>query len=186
VEGLPQTYGPAGLIVAALCFALCAAVWLLARPKVAARLGGPRDPVTLVVVTMLAVGVAAVPYASWRIVEDIRYTSALDPWLAQNYGVSVYEVHPALYDRVRELVPDRDTYYLRASQTRDPASIQAFRQWALGALLPRVSVTDPWQAKWLLTLGVDPRTIGPPVDRVWVVRQAGQGVPTAYLGRVAA
>jgi hypothetical protein len=149
-------------------------------------LGGPREPVALVVTTMLAVGIAAVPYATWRIVEDIRYTSALDPWLAQNYGVSVYEVHPALYDRVRALVPAGDTYYLRAGKTRDPASAEAFRQWALTALLPRVSVVDPSQAQWLLTLGVDPRAIGPPVDRVWLVRQAGQGVPAAYLGRVAA
>jgi hypothetical protein len=187
VEGLPEQAGATGLAVVALGLLLGTGAWLLARRWVAAGLGrDARDPVTLLLATTLAAGVAAVPLATWRIVEDIRYTSSLDSWLADNYGVSVYEVHPALYDELRRLIPPGDTYYLRAGRTQDPTSAGAFREWALGILLPRVAVESPDDADWLVTLGVDPRSVGPRVDRVWVVHPAGQGVPAAYLGRVQA
>ena len=38
------------------------------------------------------------PYIAWRIVEDVRYTSSLNSWIADRYGVSVVQVHPAIFD----------------------------------------------------------------------------------------
>ena len=65
------------------------------------------------------------------------------------------------------------------------ASERAFEEWALGYLLPRVAVTDPAKARWIVTFGVDPRTVGPPIAKTWLLKGPVNGLPPAYLGQVA-
>ena len=58
-----------------------------------------------VVLALTATTVGAVPFIAWRVVEDIRYTSHLDPWLVPRYGVSVYGVHPEIFDNAVLRIP---------------------------------------------------------------------------------
>ena len=137
-----------------------------------------------VTVAIAAIAIAPAPYVTWRIVEDVRYTSGLSSWIAARYGVSVVQVHPAIFDAAAAHMPRTARYYLKVSPTVDSTRRQAFEQWAAGWLLPRVAVSSPGQAEWILTLGVDPSTVGPPLSRKWRIWPAVEGTPSAYLGKV--
>jgi hypothetical protein len=183
VEGLPQQPGPIGLaflIAGLLAGAIYA--WRI-RLRVSSSVGGSWSVGGIVLIlTVTTVGVA--PFVGWRIVEDIRYTSGIDPWLAPRYGVSVFRVHPEIFDNAARHIPSGDTYFLAPSPRLDRTTQGAFRQWALGYLLPRMAVADPDQAHWILTLGVDPASVGPQISRTWMVKEAVSGLPPAYLGKV--
>jgi hypothetical protein len=184
VEGLPQHPGPLGLaflLLGLLGGALYA--WRI-RGHVRSSVGGSVG-VGWIVLVLVATTVGAAPFIGWRIVEDIRYTSTIDPWLAPRYGVSVFRVHPEIFDNAAKRIPPGDTYFLAPSRRLDRTTREAFRQWALANLLPRVAVADPDQAQWILTLGVDPAGLGPQISRTWRVKEAVSGLPPAYLGKVA-
>ena len=134
-------------------------MWLI-RDAVWASVGGSLA-VGSIVFVVAGTTLGSVPFLAWRVVEDIRYTSGLDPWLVPRYGVSVYRVHPEIFDNAARHIPPGDTYYLAASPKLDGRTQDAFHQWALGYLLPRVAVADPDAAQWILTLGVDPAKVGP-------------------------
>ncbi len=121
---------------------------------------------------------------TWRIIEDVRYTSSLNSWIATRYGVSVFRVHPAIFDTAASHMPPTARYYLAVSPKVDTTRQQAFEQWAAGWLLPRVAVSSPAKAEWILTLGVDPSTVGAPLTRQWRIWPAVEGTPAAYLGQV--
>lgn len=183
MEGLPQNPGLLGLGI--LFFGLLLGVLYARRIRLAivASVAGSRS-VAYIVLALAATTLGAAPFIGWRIVEDIRYTSAIDPWLATRYGVSVFRVHPEIFDNAALRIPPGETYYLAPSRSLDPTIRGAFRQWALGYLLPRVAVADPNRAQWILTLGVDPESVGPPISKTWVVKEAVSGLPPAYLGKV--
>jgi hypothetical protein len=124
------------------------------------------------------------PYIAWRIVEDVRYTSALNSWIADRYGVSVAQVHPAIFDAAAAHMPLHARYYLATAPTVDSTRRQAFEQWAAGWLLPRVATSTPAQADWILTLGIKPSTVGPRLQHSWRIWPAVNGAPPAYLGQV--
>ncbi len=176
VEGLPQSPGAIGfgMIVLGLVAAKCS-------PSCGfdARLRYPRRSLAITL-TLLAFS----PYITWRIVEDVRYTSSLNSWIADRYGVSVAQVHPAIFDAAAAHMLIHAHYYLATSSNVDPTRRQAFEQWAAGWLLPRVATATPEQAGWILTLGVKPRAVGPPLKRTWRIWPAVTGTPPAYLGEV--
>lgn len=184
MEGLPQHPGAVGLAVLALGLVVGALYGLRARRRVSGAFVG-QPSVAWVVVLLVAVGIGTAPFIAWRIVEDIRYTSSIDAWLVPRYGVSVYEVHPEIFDNAAARIPAGDTYYVISDPGLDRTSRAAFRQWALGYLLPRVAVADPGDAQWILTLGVRPASIGGPIERTWVLKGSVNGLPPAYLGKVA-
>jgi hypothetical protein len=128
--------------------------------------------------------IAFTPYVGWRITEDIRYTSGLNSWIADRYGVSVVQVHPGIFDAAAAHMPRNARYYLAVSPQVDSTRRQAFEQWAAGWLLPRVATSTPGQAAWILTLGVKPGSVGPPLQRSWRIWPAVTGSPAAYLGEV--
>ena len=68
-----------------------------------------------IVLVLVATTVGTAPFIGWRIVEDIRYTSTIDPWLAPRYGVSVFRVHPEIFDNAAKHIPPGDTYFLASS-----------------------------------------------------------------------
>jgi hypothetical protein len=173
VEGLPQN--PTALGAAAILLGLVLGALYLLRARRA------QGVVTAVVA---AVAIAAFPYITWRVVDDIRYTSHLDPWLADRYGVSVFRVHPAIFDNAETHMRRGARYYLVSSPKLDETRRGAFAQWAAGWMLPRVAVATPSRADYVLALGVDPRRVGVPISRVWRVMPAVQGTPPAYLGEV--
>jgi hypothetical protein len=174
VEGLPQN--PSALGAAAILLGLVLGAVYLRR---ALR----RQSLVTVVVASLAI--AAFPYVAWRVVEDIRYTSGLDPWLANRYGVSVFHVHPAIFDNAERHMRANARFYLASSPKIELTRREAFRQWAVSWMLPHVAVTTPSRAQYVLTLGMSPRAVGVPIARVWRVMPALLGTPAAYLGEVA-
>ena len=173
MEGLPQN--PSGLGAAAILLGLLLGAAYLLRWRKA----WPHLPVMVATLAL-----AAFPYVTWRVVEDIRYTSHLDSWLATRYGVSVFRVHPAIFDNAEAHMPRNARYYLASSPTLDSTRRGAFAQWAASWLLPRIAVAKPSEAQYVLTLGVSPRTLGVPIVRVWRVMPALLGTPAAYLGEV--
>ena len=163
-----------GLLVGALY------AWRIRRSVRSAA--GSSGAVAVVLLALIATSVGAAPFIGWRIVEDIRYTSSIDPWLAPRYGVSVFKVHPEIFDNAARRIPPGETYYLAPSRKLDYVTQAAFRAWALGYMLPRIAVDDPAAAKWILTLGVDPADVGPPIARTWRLKESVSGLPPAYLG----
>ena len=177
MEGLPQNLGALGLAMAVLGLAIGLAYLLWQHPFRA-------DRSALVVVAIGAAAIASFPYVSWRIVEDVRYTSALNSWIANRYGVSVDKVHPAIFDNAAFHMPEHARYFLASSPRINGTRREAFAQWAVGWLLPRVAVATPSRADFVLTLGESPRSVDPKVTKVWRVFPAVEGTPAAYLGRV--
>ena len=112
-----------------------------------------------------------------------RYTSQIDLARAALRRF-VFKVHPEIFDNAAWRIPAGDTYYLASDPDLDRATKAAFREWALGYLLPRIAVADPAKAGWILTLGVDPASVGPKVSRTWLMKESVNGLPPAYLGRV--
>jgi hypothetical protein len=154
------------------------------RTSIVSAVGDSRS-VAVVILVLLGMTVGAAPFLGWRIVEDVRYTSEIDPWLAPRYGVSVFRVHPEIFDNAALRIPPTDTYYLESAGNLDRVTKAAFREWALGYLLPRTAVADPDQAEWILTLGVDPSSVGPRVSQTWTMKASVNGLPPAFLGKVA-
>jgi hypothetical protein len=184
VEGLPQAPGAFGLALLFLGLLGGGVYARLVRRSVWSSVGGSVS-VGWIVLVLTATTVGAVPFIAWRVVQDIRYTSHLDPWLVPRYGVSVYGVHPEIFDNAKLRIPSGDTYYLAPSTTIDRTAQKAFKDWALGYLLPRMAVPDPADASWIMTFGVDPRKVGPPISQTWLLKGPVNGLPPAYLGKVA-
>ncbi len=166
-----------GILMAAFC-----AVWMR-RPSSATSARTPLRKVSPTLAIALA-SISISPYVAWRIVEDIRYTSGLNSWIADRYGVSVAQVHPAIFDAAAAHMPAHARYYLATSRSVDSIRRQAFEEWAAGWLLPRVATSTPGQAAWILTLGVPPSTVVPHLRHTWRVWPAVNGTPAAYLGQV--
>ena len=189
MQGLPEGIGPLAVALVALGAVLGVAFMLWVRRPLEATFAaaGPTGrTVAATVALALGLGVGAAPYLTWRVVEDVRYTSELDPWLVERYGVSVFEVHPAVYDRAAALIPRDATYALRTDPRIERTRRAAFEQWALTTLLPRRAVSNPADARWLLTLGVRPEAVDPRVVRTIRLHPGGQGVPPSYAGELPA
>ena len=187
MQGLPDSLGAVGAALLVVGLALGAAYGLRAfRRLTAAFAPAPRArSVAAVVPDAHARGVAAAPGLAWRVDEALRYSTALDPWLADRYGVSVSEIHPSLYDRALELMgDDGSTFAVVEDEGVTHERRRAFELWALTTFLPRRAVVEPGDADWLLTLGVRPQDVGPPVEQTWELHPGNDDVPPAYLARV--
>ena len=184
MEGLPQHPGPVGLLLLVVGLVAGAFYAWSIRGSLRSDVGGSAS-VGRIALVLVATTLGAAPFVAWRIVEDIRYTSGIDSWLAPRYGVSVYGVHPEIFDNAVHRIPAGDTYYMASATTINDVSQRAFKEWALGYLLPRVAVADPAKARWIVTFGVDPRTVGPPITKTWLLKGPVNGLPPAYLGEVA-
>jgi hypothetical protein len=184
VEGLPQQPGAVGFALLGLGLVAGVLYGLHVLRRVSGGFEGDRAAAWIVAV-VVAAAVGGAPFIAWRIVEDIRYTSSIDDWLVPRYGVSVFEVHPEIFDNAAARIPAGDTYYVASAPGLDRTTRAAFRQWALGYLLPRAAVADPADAEWILTLGVRPSSVGPAVEQTWLMKGPVSGLPPAYLGRVA-
>lgn len=184
VQGVPDGIGLVGAVLLALglLVAVPYAFWMRRRlGRAFASAGGTGAAVASLLALALLVGVGATPLTLWRIVQDIRYTSSLDPWLAERYGVSVFEIHPSLYDRLLQRIPPDETYALRVSPGIDDVTRGAFEQWALTTLLPRRAVASTADTRWIVTLGIPPRASDSGRLRAWKLHPGGRGVPPSFL-----
>ena len=137
-----------------------------------------------VVVVALTAGTGIAPFVAWRIVEDIRVVADVTRADAEVIGALGNEIDATVFDDFRAAIRAEETYYVDTSKTIDPTRAGAFRQWSLGALLPRVRVLDPADADWVVTWGLDPRQLGVSLARTEMVRPPAGGFPAYYLARV--
>lgn len=183
MRGLPLHPGTTGWAIWIIGLLLGTLYMLRVRRQVIASVGSSLA-VGSIVLLLIATGLGSAPYVTWRFVTDIRYTSKIDSWLAPRYGVSEHGVHPELFDNAAALIPPGATYYLAPAPDLPSRMRSAFIAWSLGYLLPRIAVSDPADADWILTLGVDPATVGPELSKTWIVKEAVGDAPAASLGRV--
>ena len=177
----PGAYGTA-LIVAGLVLgsALGWVAWGRLR-----RLFGGGGAATTAVAGVLAVALASsvglAPFLAWRVVQNLRYTSRIQRPIVERIAAYENNLDGAAFDKVARIIPRHATFYVEAS---DPVRMN-FAPWALSALLPRIAVGEPAQAQWILTLAIDPRTLGVPLASVRRIPTGYGDAAPVYLARVA-
>jgi hypothetical protein len=115
----------------------------------------PEGAVAGVAAVALATAIGAAPYLSWRIVQDLRYTTRIDAFVAERIGAYEHDLEGRAFDRLAMMIPERATYYVDAYP--DAPGDPDFEQWTRYALLPRLAVSSPERADWVIILGANPR-----------------------------
>lgn len=132
--------------------------------------------VAIVVVASLV----SLPLLAWRVVEDMRYTTALDPYERANAGPIQAYLPGYLVDRAKTAIPADGTWATGTGRLSNSIAASAFSPLVLVELFPRVSA-DPAAAGWILTLGEQPGAVAP-VSRTLLLRRAVAELPAARLG----
>ena len=127
---------------------------------------------------------AVAPVTAWAIVSDIRSSQRLSAREAARIGPEENRLDTSVTDRVAALLPRDSSYALVFPQDIDPDRALVFRLWSLTALIPRVAVTDPSAADWIISWGVPPRGHGVPVGDVQVLESREGAGPPVYVARV--
>lgn len=177
---LPEDPGVGGAVVLALGLLLAAAAAPLFWRRLRFLLdpagpAGPPAAIVLAVAIVSAVGTA--PFLSWRVVQDLRSTSQISRFNAERIGAYEGNLNAAAFDTAAVLIPPGDTYFVAAVGLGKGD----FAAWARTFLLPRIAVESPSDAEWILTLGVDPRSVGVVVDGVRQIDAYGEGT---FIARV--
>jgi len=178
--GVPGSPGAVGTALLVLGLALAAAGFWLARRRGLV----PLDLAGRVSAAAFALTLGVGPFVTWRIVEDLRVTTALDSYERRESGPIQAFLQPYLLDGVHELIPPGATYATAVSDAvpYEPARA-AFPALALRELFPRRTVADPARADWIVAWGIDPRRLAP-VDGVVVARKKSGVYPAVYVARV--
>jgi hypothetical protein len=178
--GVPGSPGAVGSALLVLGLALAAVGFWLARRRglVPSDLAGRSSA------AMLALTLGVGPFVTWRIVEDLRVTTALDSYERRESGPIQAFLQPYLLDGVHELIPAGATYSTAVSDAVPyEAACAAFPALALRELFPRRTVSDPARAEWIVAWGIDPRRLAP-VERVLVATKPSGVYPAVYVARV--
>jgi hypothetical protein len=175
--GVPGSPGAVGLAL------LLAGLLVAAASGYRFRAQLPREPIAAAAAVSLLVALGAAPFLAWRIVDDLRYTTALTPYDRSVAGPVQAYLQPYLLDRVPALIPVGDTYAaaVGAAVPYDAAR-KAFPSLALQTLFPRRSTT-PGRAEWIVSWGIRPSAVAS-VTREVVVRPASGLYPALYVGKV--
>ena len=135
-------------------------------------------------VVALIVAIGAAPYIVWRIVEDLRYTTALGTYDATFAGPVQAYLPGYLLDGAARLIPTGSTYATVVSPTVPWAPARTgFGPLAMNVLFPRRAVADPRVAAFVVSWGVAPRQVTTP-ERIWVLRKASGAAPAIFVARV--
>jgi len=175
--GVPSHPGAVGYAV----LALGVLVTLLA--VLALRGRWPQESVERLAVVSIAIVVAIAPYVAWRVVEDLRVTTAMGSYDRSVAGPVQAYLQPYLLDPVRTIIPPGATYatVVGPGVPYDTAK-RAFPSLALETLFPRVSKA-PREAQWIVAWGAAPGSVAP-VGRVIVARRASGTYPALLVARV--
>jgi hypothetical protein len=139
----------------------------------------------VVVRSGLVAAVLVAPLLVWTQVHRTVTSAGLSRTAAAELGAKRAGLDPTVFDRLREVVPPHATYWVGTSRLiRPSATRQAFPLWASGALLPRVAVTRPDSADWVVTWGYDPRRLPVEVTDVRVLDVRAPPRLPVYVGRV--
>lgn len=175
--GVPSHPGAVGYAVLALV-ALVTALAVLAL-----RRRWPQESVERLAAVAITIVVAVAPYVAWRVVEDLRVTTAMASYDRSVAGPVQAYLQPYLLDPVRAIIPPDATYatVVGPSVPYDTAK-RAFPSLALETIFPRIS-TAPGAAQWIVAWGAAPGSVAP-VGRVIVARQASGSYPALLVARV--
>src|SRR5687768_5746762 len=104
--GLPSTPGPVGAVMLLLGVVVgLAAAYLTWRGP----LQGWERAAAATLAVAIAVTVGSVPFTTWRIVEDLRFTTGLNDEEMEGAGPIHNFIQPYLLDDVVPLIPPDDT-----------------------------------------------------------------------------
>jgi hypothetical protein len=177
VLGVPSRPGAAGLAALALGLAVALALAWRFRSR------RPVERADLWAAVALLAVVAAGPYLMWRVVSDLRVTTAMTPYDRSVAGPVQAYLQPYLLDSVVRIIPPGDTYATAVGDSVPYSQARsAFPSLALQRLYPRVS-TVPARAAWIVAWGIDPRAVAP-VGQVIVARRASGPYPAVRIARV--
>jgi hypothetical protein len=133
---------------------------------------------------LAATSLAAAPTTAWSIVSDARAAHRLSTRDAERLGVEENGVDTTLTDRAAAIIPERETFALVFGSGVSVDRALVFRLWSLGALLPRIALSDRRSADWIVSWGVAPSALGVRVTDVHVVRARRGPGPPLYVSRV--
>ena len=174
--GIPADPGAVGyglLLLAALIIGL--EVYVLRRRQ--------QDAVERVAAVTGAIVIALAPYLAWRVVQDLRVTTAMTSYERNVAGPVQAYLQPYLLDPVRGIIPPSATYATVVGLGVPYATARkAFPSLALQTLFPRVS--KPTQdAQWLVAWGVTRASLSR-FGRVVVARPASGVYPALFVARL--
>jgi hypothetical protein len=178
VLGVPSGFGVTGA-ACLLCGLLIAAIAAWRR-----RASIPSDLTGRAATVCLVLTMAAVPYFAWRIVEDLRVTTAMTSYDLSVAGPVQAYLQPYLLDPVARIIPPNATYAtVEGPGVPYAGARDAFASLAMITLFPRKAVADPRQADWVIAWGAKLRGVVP-VSGLTVARPAQAGYPAVLVGRV--
>lgn len=181
--GLPQSPGVTGtaLLVAGVVVG-SAYAWVVWRKSSLRTVFDRR--IAVLVVAAFWTSIAAAPFVTWRVVEDVRVVTQIDRAEAEVFAPYSQGLDPAVFTRLRRAIGHHETYHVRIAPTIDRQLREAFYEWSLTALLPR-RATDVRRCDWIVAWGVHPASLGRPLRSTRIVRPQAGVYPAFYLGRVA-
>jgi hypothetical protein len=177
VLGVPTQPGAVGYGLIALALVIFG---LELRSLRCRRHGGRVEHLTAITT---AVVIAIAPYLAWRVVEDLRVTTAMSPYDRSVSGPVQAYLQPYLLDPVRGIIPANATYATVVGPgVPYDAARRAFPSLTLETLFPRVSKPVP-SAQWIVAWGAAPDSVAR-VGRVIVARRASGVYPALLVARV--
>jgi hypothetical protein len=185
VLALPAGPGLVGAVLLGVGCALAGCSFVLALRGIRPLLDGTGSTgvgVAGLAAIAAAAAIGFTPYASWRIVQDLRYTVHIPDSVAERIGAYERDLDGAAFDRVAAIVPKHATYFTAVG--RAPGATE-FPQWSAAALVPRIPVRGVEDADWIVTLGLDPHTLGVPLEKVRRIPTSYGPQATVYVARVA-
>jgi hypothetical protein len=154
------------VVVAAAAYAL-----VLARRETDSRAAA------LLAAGMLAAGLVLYPLQLGRAAKGARDGHRIGDYAAERYGAAGRGFSVKGVDRAKALIPAGATYYL---DVEPRFGGPAFGFWARGWLLPRIAVSKPGDADWILAFYRDPDVLGVPVRDA---RGLAPGIKVAEVSR---
>lgn len=119
---------------------------------------GP-SPAALSVRVALALAAAAAaalaPYVAVDAARRIERYAGLTSTEREAEVMRGLRLDPTAFAELRRAMPESAYYEVRVSKTVEDVRGQAFVAWASSELLPRIRVTDPADAQWVVHWGSD-------------------------------
>jgi hypothetical protein len=144
-----------------------------------------RTLVDLVVAFGVAAAVLTAPLVGWVEVHRTAGTARLSPTAAAELGATDAGLDPRVFDRLSRIIPPHATYWADASPLVRPDTTRgAFSLWAWGALEPRIAVSRPGAADWVVTWGYRPEGLRVKVAGVRALAVATPPRLPVYVARV--
>jgi len=142
-----------------------------------------RDPAERLAAIAIAVLVAVTPYLAWRVVEDLRTTTAMSAYDRSVAGPVQAYLQPYLLDPVRNIIPPNATYatVVGPGVPYDTAK-RAFPSLAMETLFPRLSKSVD-DAQWIVAWGATPGSVAH-VGHVIVAQRRSGVYPAVLVARV--